>query len=235
MDKNDNNSHINLEKLEKSIQQMIQKTLKSMEFKGHDSPYKRRPNVSRCPNNNTKLKNNTGTHNDSSHLNENGLSPRPKAHPLKNTIVKKGQNETYQHVCAVFREVVGLSKSKICNKDYFLVDTGSSWSLISNEIFDSVLGNRDFEDLQTTLTTDLCINEMEFSITVVSQLGDLSGILELDFLSKYKAVMNAGRLHSPFFGDIDLVEEDKLQSTCARIHITETVSIPAKCERKQGL
>lgn len=124
MDKNDNNSHVNLEKLEKSIQQMIQKTMKSMEFKGHDGPYKRRPNVSRCPNNNTKLKNNTGSHNDSSHLNESGMSPRPKAHPLKNTIVKKGQNETYQHVCAVFREVVGLSKSKIVIKIIFWLIRG---------------------------------------------------------------------------------------------------------------
>lgn len=122
-------------------------------------------------------------------------------------------------------------KTKICNKDiYFLVDTGSSWSLISNEIFDSLLGNRDLEDLQTTLTTadgdllsvkgktdvDLCINEMEFSTTVVvAQLGDLSGILGLDFLSKYEAIMDihAGRLHSPFFGEIGLVKEDKLQST----------------------
>lgn len=114
-------------------------------------------------------------------------------------------------------------------------------------MFDSLFGNRDLEDLQTTLTTadgdllsvkaktdvDLCINEIEFSTTVVvAQLGDLSGILGLDFLSKYEAIMdmNAGRLHSPFFGDIGLVKEDKLHSTCARIHMTETVIIPAKCE-----
>lgn len=44
LDKNDNNSHVNLKKLEEYIQQMIQKTLKSMEFKGHDGPYERRPN-----------------------------------------------------------------------------------------------------------------------------------------------------------------------------------------------
>lgn len=61
---------------------------------------------------------------------------------------------------------------------------------------------------------------MEFSTAVVvAQLGDLSGILGLDFLSKYEAIMDMiGRLHSPFFGDIGLVKEDKLQSTCARIH-----------------
>lgn len=44
-------------------------------------------------------------------------------------------------------------KTKIWNKDiYFLVDTGSS--LISNEIFDSLLGNKDLLDLQTILTAD---------------------------------------------------------------------------------
>lgn len=74
---------------------------------------------------------------------------------------------------------------------------------------------------------------MEFSTTlVVAQLGDLSCILGLDFLSKFEAKMdmNAGRIHSPFFGEIGLVKKDKLQSTCTRIHMTETVSIPAKCE-----
>lgn len=125
VDKNDNNSHVNLEKLEESIQQMIQKTLKSMEFKGHDGPYERRPNGRgrhqeivcyacnetghiRCPKKNSKPKNNNGTHNDNRHLNENGLSPRPQAQPLKNPVMKIGQNETYQLVCTVFREVVGL-------------------------------------------------------------------------------------------------------------------------------
>lgn len=136
-------------------------------------------------------------------------------------------------------------KTKIWNKDiYFLVDTGSS--LISNEIFDSLLGNKDLLDLQTILTADgdllsvkgktdvdLCINEMECSTTlVVAQLGDLSCILGLDFLPEYEAKMdmNAGRIHSPFFGEIGLVKEDNLQSTCTRIHMTETVSISAKCE-----
>lgn len=138
-------------------------------------------------------------------------------------------------------------KTKIWNNldIYFLVDTGSS--LISNEIFDSLLGNKDLLDLQTILTADgdllsvkgktdvdLCINEMECSTTlVVAQLGDLSCILGLDFLPEYEAKMdmNAGRIHSPFFGEIGLmVKEDKLQSTCTRIHMTETVSNSAKCE-----
>lgn len=70
-------------------------------------------------------------------------------------------------------------KTKIWNKDiYFLVDTGSS--LISNEIFDSLLGNKDLLDLQTILTADgdllsvkgktdvdLCLNKMECSTTLV--------------------------------------------------------------------
>lgn len=96
VDKNDNNSHVNLEKLEESIQQMIQKTLKSMEFRGHDGSYERRPNgrgrprevvcyacnetghiSSRCPKKNPKPKNSNGNNDDNRHLNENGLSPRP--------------------------------------------------------------------------------------------------------------------------------------------------------------
>lgn len=96
VDKNDSIGHVNLEKLKESIQQMIQKTQKSMEFKGHDGPHERRPNgrgrhqevvcyacnetghiSSRCTKKNSKPKNNNGTHHDNRHLNENGLSPRP--------------------------------------------------------------------------------------------------------------------------------------------------------------
>lgn len=44
MDKNDNNSQVNLENLEEYFLQMIQKTLKSLEFKWHDGPYERRLN-----------------------------------------------------------------------------------------------------------------------------------------------------------------------------------------------
>lgn len=36
-----NNSHVNLKKLDEFIQQMIQITLKSIEFKGYDGPYER--------------------------------------------------------------------------------------------------------------------------------------------------------------------------------------------------
>lgn len=125
MDKNDNNSHVNLEKLEKSIQQMIQKTLKSMEFKGHDGPYKRRPNGSRCPNNNTKLKNNTGTHNDSSHLNENGLSPGPKAHPLKNTIVKKAKTRHTSMSVQYFEKLLVCQSQKFVIKIIFWLIRGA--------------------------------------------------------------------------------------------------------------
>lgn len=49
---------------------------------------------------------------------------------------------------------------------------------------------------------------MECSTTlVVAQLGDLSCILGLDFLPEYEAKMdmNAGRIHSPFFGEIGLI------------------------------
>jgi hypothetical protein len=119
--------------------------------------------------------------------------------------------------------------------------------LISNEIFDSLFVNEDLKDLQAHLTTadgdllsvkgktdlSLWINGTEFSASMaVAHLGDLSGILGLDFLAKYEVIMNinAGYLYSPYFGEVNLVKEDKLHDTCARIHTNETVNIPAKCE-----
>lgn len=66
---------------------------------------------------------------------------------------------------------------------------------------------------------DLCINEMECSTTlVVAKLGDLSCILGLDFLPEYEAKMdmNAGRIHSPFFGEIGL---NWSKRTSYRVHV----------------
>lgn len=114
--------------------------------------------------------------------------------------------------------------------------------MISNEIFDSLFLNKDLEDLQALLTTadgdllsvkgkpdlSLSINDAVFSVPmVVAHLGDLSGILGLDLLAKYEAIMdiNAGYLYSPYFGEIGLVNEDKLHNSCARIHVTETVTM----------
>lgn len=43
-------------------------------------------------------------------------------------------------------------------------------------------------------------------------------------------IMNVRYLYSPYSGEIGLVKEFVLQDTCARIHMNEPVSIPAKCE-----
>lgn len=119
-------------------------------------------------------------------------------------------------------------KANICkNYIYFLIDTGSKCSLISNKIFDSLFVNKDLEDLQASLTTadgdllsvkgktelSLCINGTAFSVPmVVAHLGSLFGIFGLDFLPKYEAIMdiNYEYLYSPYFDESGLVKEDKL-------------------------
>lgn len=67
---------------------------------------------------------------------------------------------------------------------------------------------------------------------VVAKLGGLSGILGLDFLTKYDALINTSSrmLHSLYFGETCMVREDDLQCTCAIIRISETVNIPDKSE-----
>lgn len=100
------------------------------------------------------------------------------------------------------------------------------FSLILNEIFDLLFGNKDFLDLQIILIVDgdlflvkgkidvdLCINEMEcLIIFVVVQLGDLFCIFGLDFFFEYevKMDMNVGCIYLLFFGEIGLVKEDNL-------------------------
>lgn len=119
-------------------------------------------------------------------------------------------------------------------------------SLILNEIFDLLFGNKDFLDLQIILIVDgdlflvkgkidvdLCINEMEcLIIFVVVQLGDLFCIFGLDFFFEYevKMDMNVGCIYLLFFGEIGLVKEDNLQSICICIYMIEIVSNFVKCE-----
>jgi hypothetical protein len=93
VEKNDCNSQITLEKLEETIQQMIQKSLKSMNIQKHERQNDRRPGrnknheivcytcnekghiSTKCPNGESR--NCDGQKNDNGHLNGNGLSPRP--------------------------------------------------------------------------------------------------------------------------------------------------------------
>lgn len=132
-------------------------------------------------------------------------------------------------------------------KVFFLVDTGSSLSLISEDVFKSLPVNLVLEELDTSLTTadgdllsvqgktnvTLLFGSREFTTSVVvAKLGGLSGIIGLDFLVKYDVLIDAsnGILHSHHFGEIPLLRENRLQNRCARIHLAETVSVPGGSE-----
>lgn len=138
---------------------------------------------------------------------------------------------------------VKLYSRKVC----FLVDTGSSLSLVSENIFESHPEHLILEELDTSLTTadgDLLSVQGKTNVTlsfgghefntsvVVAKLGGLSGIIGLDFLVKYNVLIDAsnGILYSPHFGEVPLLREDCLHSRCARVHLAETVSVPGSSE-----
>ena len=108
--------------------------------------------------------------------------------PVKNVPVRLNSISK----CCWFVEVELYSK-KVC----FLVDTGSSLSFISEDVFDSLPVHLVLTELDTVLTTadgdilsvqgktnvTLLFGSHEFSQSVVlAKLGGLSGILGLDFL-----------------------------------------------------
>ncbi|CAC5371136.1 unnamed protein product [Mytilus coruscus] len=66
---------------------------------------------------------------------------------------------------------------------------------------------------------------------IVAGLGEQDGILGIDFLSKNNVSIDTanGTLKSPNF-DVSLHKDKSLSSTCARIHLTETVHIPPNSE-----
>ena len=84
---------------------------------------------------------------------------------------------------------------------------------------------------KTNITLLLGNHEIETSV-VVAKLGGLSGILGLEFLAKYDVLIDAskGILYSPYFGEIPLLREDQLHTRCARIHMTETITVPGESE-----
>ena len=128
-----------------------------------------------------------------------------------------------------------------------LVDTGSSFTLISEEIFRSLPNKHTLQELRTPLSTadgnplsvqgqtEICMSLNGHNLTtsvVVANLGNLSGIIGLDFLVEYEVLVDVHRgiLHSPYLGDVTLYRENDLYNRCAKIHLSETVHIPARSE-----
>lgn len=126
-----------------------------------------------------------------------------------------------------------------------LIDTGSAVTLVSKEIYDkmkldelreitSTLVTADGEPLKVYGTTELTLKldgTPFVNSVIVAELGGMPGILGLDFLSKNNFMVDTGkgRLSSPKV-DIKLFREDRFDMCCARIHLTETVYIPAQSE-----
>ncbi|XP_061179408.1 uncharacterized protein LOC133188032 [Saccostrea echinata] len=99
-----------------------------------------------------------------------------------------------------------------------LIDTGSSVSLLSKEIYE-------------TLSFRPILTKVADKLTTADELGDLHGILGLDFLSDNEIVVDTcrGILMSSHF-QIQLCWENSLNHTCARVQISENVRIPPRSE-----
>lgn len=128
-----------------------------------------------------------------------------------------------------------------------LVDTGSDVTLISLDNFAKfkpntfVLGK-----ISTNLTTadgdplnvagiatiPLCIEKhFVYHSVVVADLGELDGILGMDFLTKNEVSfdISKGLLMSPNF-QVQMHRDKNKREICARVHLSHTVHIPPKSE-----
>lgn len=127
-----------------------------------------------------------------------------------------------------------------------LVDTGSSVSLLSKEIYETLSFRPILTEVADTLTTadgePLCvygksifplrINEIYFDHPIViADLGGLSGILGLDFLSHNEILVDTckGILMSSKL-KIQLYRENSCDQKCARVQISENIRIPPRSE-----
>ena len=128
-----------------------------------------------------------------------------------------------------------------------LVDTGSDVTLVSSEIFNQLGFNKMFLnevsaklnqadgdplDVIGMTTIPLFIGgQLTAHTVIVAGLGELDGILGIDFLSKNNVSIDTanGTLKSPKF-DVCLHKDNYLSSTCARVHLIETVHIPPNSE-----
>lgn len=130
------------------------------------------------------------------------------------------------------------------NECDLLVDTGSSVTIVSKEIYDQI--NCPLYSVTSTLVTadgeplkvfgmaelPLMVGGKSFiNPVVVAELGGMSGILGLDFLSQYEFIIDTskGRMSSPKV-KIQLFKHRESNTRCARVHLTETIHIPAKSE-----
>lgn len=126
-----------------------------------------------------------------------------------------------------------------------LVDTGSAATLLSKQILSS-LENIELEDESSILTTadgepmtvigrctlDLSILNNKFSQSViVADLGNLGGIIGLDFLARNRVMFDTGRGVLKFRDfDVVLTNDSEQETTCARVQLTETCEIPGESE-----
>lgn len=137
-------------------------------------------------------------------------------------------------------------KVSIGNSDIkMLVDTGSAVTLLSKQIFDS-LRNVELENESSILTTadgepmtvigrctmNLCIANDEFSQSVmVADLGNLEGILGLDFLARNHVTFDTGKGVLRFKNfDLALTNESEPKNSCARVQLIQTCKIPGESE-----
>lgn len=129
-----------------------------------------------------------------------------------------------------------------------LVDTGADVTLISSKLyFDLGFKKSVLKPVSRKLTTadgdpmeilGMIIIPMLFSEqiivhpVIVANLGELDGILGIDFLSQNKVSIDTanGVLRSPYFEEVILHKDNAGTETCARVHLTETVHIPPHSE-----
>lgn len=127
-----------------------------------------------------------------------------------------------------------------------LVDTGSAVTLVSKRIFEKLdTGSNKLSEVACTLTTAdgdrmkilgqtqlaLQVGDKTFCQNVIiADLGDIQGILGMDFLAANAATIDTGR-GSMKIGHFEAVlTGQSKRDICARVAISETVSIPARSE-----
>ena len=81
-------------------------------------------------------------------------------------------------------------------------------------------------------TLDLSILNNKFSQSViVADLGNLGGIIGLDFLARNRVMFDTGRGVLKFRDfDVVLTNDSEQETTCARVQLTETCEIPGESE-----
>ncbi|XP_062573989.1 uncharacterized protein LOC134235836 [Saccostrea cucullata] len=127
-----------------------------------------------------------------------------------------------------------------------LIDTGSAVTLISKEIFDLVgfsehqlekvtneLKTADGEPLQVYGKTEVELsleNKSFITPVIVAELGGLSGILGLDFLSKNEVLFDVGK-GILIFSDFKVKLESEHSLGCARVYLADDITISGQSEK----